>query len=108
MIGYTPNDAALLATGKAFVTGGYADAEVPHLLRRESPDLAWLPSVWPETWCYALDHAQSAGLPVVAFDLGAIAERLRASGGGLLLPLEMAAGRINDCLIQLRAATAVA
>jgi glycosyltransferase involved in cell wall biosynthesis len=108
VIGYTPNDAALLATRKAFVTGGYGDAEVPYLLRRESPDLAWLPSVWPETWCYALDHARSAGLPVVAFDLGAIAERLRLTGGGLLLPLEMAPGRINDCLIQLREAAVVA
>jgi glycosyltransferase involved in cell wall biosynthesis len=108
VIGYTQNDAALLATGKAFVTGRYGEAEVPHLLLRERPDVAWLPSVWPETWCYALDHAQSAGLPVAAFDLGAIAERLRAAGGGMLLPLELAPRRINECLMQLRAAAAAA
>ena len=85
VIGYTQDDAALLATGKVFITGRYAEAEAPHLLLRERPDIAWLPSVWPETWCYALDHALGAGLRVMAFDLGAIAERLRAAGNGALL-----------------------
>ena len=101
VIGYTENDAPLLATGKVFVTGRYSETEAPHLLRREQPDVAWLPSVWPETWCYTLDHALSAALPVVAFDLGAIAERVRAAGTGLLLPLQMQPRQINDRLLQL-------
>jgi GT2 family glycosyltransferase len=101
VIGYTRNDAALIATGKAFVTGRYNDAEAPHLLQREQPDLTWLPSVWPETWCYTLDYALGTGLPVVAFDLGAIAERLRESGRGVLLPLGLAPRRINDRLLSL-------
>jgi glycosyltransferase involved in cell wall biosynthesis len=101
VIGYTQDDAPLLNTGKVFVTGRYSDVEAPHLLRREQPDVAWLPSVWPETWCYTLDYALSAGLPIMAFDLGAIAERLRASGGGILLPLGLAPRRINDRLLEL-------
>ncbi len=105
VIGYTENDAPLLATGKVFITGRYTDTEAPHLLRRERPNIAWLPSVWPETWCYTLDYALGAGLPVVAFDLGAIAERLRASEGGVLLPLELSPRLINDRLLQLAAGT---
>jgi glycosyltransferase involved in cell wall biosynthesis len=105
VIGYTENDAPLLATGKVFITGRYTDAEAPHLLRREQPNIAWLPSVWPETWCYTLDHALAAGLPVAAFDLGAIAERLRATGGGVLLPLKLEPRLINDRLLQLAAGT---
>jgi GT2 family glycosyltransferase len=101
IIGYTRDDAALLATGKVFVTGRYSEAEAGHLLQRENPDVAWLPSVWPETWCYTLDYALGAGLPVVAFDLGAIAERLRATGSGVLLPLRLAPRRINDRLLEL-------
>jgi len=100
VIGYTKNDARLAATGKVFITGGYSEAEAPHLLRREQPDVVWLPSVWPETWCYALDYALEAGLPVVAFDLGAIAERLRGVAGGMLLPLQLKPARINDQLLQ--------
>lgn len=103
VVGYTENDAPLLETGKVFITGRYADGEATHLLERERPDVAWLPSVWPETWSYTLDHALAAGLPVVAFDLGAIAERLRASGLGDLLPLDSAPESINDHLVHLHA-----
>ncbi len=100
VIGYTENDRPLLRTGKVEVTGRYVDDEVAHLLRREQPDLVFLPSVWPETWCYALDHVLSAGLPAVAFDIGAIAERLRALGAQTLLPLDLGARQINARLLE--------
>jgi GT2 family glycosyltransferase len=100
VIGFTENDAPLIATGKVFITGPYIDGEAPHLIERERPDLAWLPSVWPETWCYTLDHALAARLPVAAFDLGAIAERLRGTARTLLLPLKTESRCINDALLQ--------
>ena len=100
VIGYTRDDKTLLATGKVFVTGRYAESEAPHLLQRERPDVIWLASVWPETWCYTLDYAFVSGLPMVGFDLGAIAERLRAGGAGVLLPLDLAPRAINDRLLQ--------
>jgi GT2 family glycosyltransferase len=125
VIGYTENDAPLLATGKVFITGPYLEGEAPHLIARERPHIAWLPSVWPETWCYTLDHALDAGLPVVAFDLGAIAERLRNLAESsaraqhatpdashaphtLLLPLETKSQRINDALLDFLKAAPVA
>jgi GT2 family glycosyltransferase len=101
VIGYTRDDARALATGKVFVTGRYSEGEAGHLLRREQPDVVWLPSVWPETWCYTLDHALGTGLPVVSFDLGAIAERLREAKVGVLLPLGLAPRRINDRFLEL-------
>ncbi len=100
VIGYTENDKPLLKTGKVFITGRYSENEAPHLLRRERPDIVFLPSVWPETWCYTLDYALAAGLPVVSFDLGAIAERLRTAGLGMLLPLDFSARQINDRLLD--------
>jgi glycosyltransferase involved in cell wall biosynthesis len=99
VIGYTENDERLLKTGKVFITGRYSEIEAPHLLRRERPDIVFLPSVWPETWCYTLDYAVAAALPVISFDLGAIAERLQAAGLGVLLPLGLSARQINDCLL---------
>ncbi len=101
VVGYTSADAPLLATGKVFITGRYADGEAPYLLQREHPDVAWLPSVWPETWCYALDYALAAKLPVLAFDLGAIAERVRSAGAGALVALGLKPGAINDRLLEL-------
>ncbi len=100
VIGYTENDKPLLKTGKVFITGRYTEIEAPHLLRRERPDVVFLPSVWPETWCYTLDYALAEGLPVVSFDLGAIAERLRTAGLGMLLPLDLSPRQINDRLLN--------
>jgi GT2 family glycosyltransferase/glycosyltransferase involved in cell wall biosynthesis len=103
VIGFTENDRPLLRTSRVEVTGRYVDAEVAHLLRREQPDLLFLPSVWPETWCYALDHALSAGLPTVAFDIGAMAARLRATPDHALLPLELSARQVNERLLEIGA-----
>lgn len=100
VIGYTEADRPLLDTGKVFVTGPYQDREFDALVRREHPDVIWLPSVWPETWCYTLSHALGTGAPIVAFDIGAIAERLRALRLGRLLPLGTGPGAINDVLID--------
>jgi GT2 family glycosyltransferase len=101
VIGYTEVDEPLLKTGKVFVTGRYSEGEVSHLIEREDPDILWLPSVWPETWCYTLDHALRAGLPIVAFDLGAIAERLRTVSAAVRLPLTTAPARINDLFLAM-------
>jgi GT2 family glycosyltransferase/glycosyltransferase involved in cell wall biosynthesis len=101
VIGYTEDDRRLLKTSKVFVTGRYTEGEAPYLIGRERPHLAFMPSVWPETWCYALDHVVRAGLPVVAFDLGAIAERLRAAGLGILLSLDSKPSEINDRFLEI-------
>ena len=52
------------------------------------PHFVFFPAVWPETWCFALSDIWAAGYPAVAFDIGAIAERIRATGAGVLLPFE--------------------
>jgi GT2 family glycosyltransferase len=107
VIGYTENDGPLLDTDKVFITGRYSEGEASHLLRREKPDIAFFPSVWPETWCYALDEAVAVGLPVVAFDLGAIAERLQEFELGVTLPLDEEPRHINDRLLEFAARTRV-
>ncbi len=43
-------------------------------------------SIWPETYCHTLTELWSVGLPVLAFDFGAVAERIRSSNGGWLIP----------------------
>ena len=106
VIGYTHDDQALLATGKAFITGPYDEGEVDSLLDREQCNVAFFPSVWPETWCYALTHAISWGLPVLSYDHGALAERLHAYGAAELVSLSATAGSLNDSLIRLASDTA--
>lgn len=99
LVGHSQDDVSLFATGQVFVTGPYREGEAAGLIAETGADLVFLPSVWPETWCYALSEAWAAGLPVLAFDLGAMAERIRDLGGGWLLPLDSGAGAVNDALL---------
>ncbi len=97
--GFTMDDGPLLETGRVFVTGRFEEAEGAALVAAQQADLGFLPSVWPETWCYALALLWQAGLRVAAFDLGAQAERIRATRTGVVFPLGLPPSRINDMLL---------
>ena len=99
LVGHSCDDARLLDTGWLSLTGAYAEADALGLIEAQEGDIAWVPSIWPETWCYTLTLAWQAGLPAVAFDIGAPAERIKASGRGWLLPLGLPPAQINDALI---------
>ncbi|MGA9866222.1 MAG: glycosyltransferase, partial [Acetobacteraceae bacterium] len=99
VVGHTIDDARLMSTGHVFVTGPYAPDEAEALIRAQDAASAFIPSVVPETWCFALTEAWRAGLRAAAFDLGAQAERIRATGWGFLLPLRTPAASINDALL---------
>ena len=102
VVGHTIDDARLLETGRVFITGEYREAEATALIAAQRAHLAWLPSIWPETWCFAVSEAWRAGLDVVAFDIGAPAERIRDSGRGILLPLGLAPAALNNALLAAR------
>ena len=99
VVGHTIDDARLLDTGRVFVTGAFQPAEAVPMIRAQDAAVAWLPSVWPETWSFTLSEAWRAGLRVVAFDLGAQAERIRGTGRGTLLPLGLPPAAINSALL---------
>jgi GT2 family glycosyltransferase len=95
--GASAEDGPLMEAG-IFVTGAYAEGEAAGLVEGLRCDLAFLPSIWPETWCFALSEAWRAGLYAIAFDLGAQSTRIRATGRGAVLPLGLPISRINDVL----------
>ena len=68
------------------VRGYYRSGSLPELLRRDEVDLALLLSIWPETYALTLDECRLAGVPVLAFDHGAPADRIRAWGAGWTVP----------------------
>ena len=102
VFGHTSNDDPLLETGRVFITGPYVESEALALIRTHDVQLAWQPSIWPETWCFTLGLAWRAGLHVAAFDIGAPAERIRRTGRGWLMPLGLPAGAINTLFLGLR------
>ena len=103
LMGYSMNDRLLQEVGVT-ITGRYLEENAQNTLRNLSPHMIWLPSLWPETYSYTLSIALLANLPVVAFDIGAIARRLRNLGrNDGLLPLTMVRrpDYINDNFLKL-------
>lgn len=78
LLGYSIKDEPLIQAG-VHITGRYLDQEAEAKLERIRPHVVWFPYTWPETYSYTLSLALRAGYPVFAFDLGAIARRLRAT-----------------------------
>jgi GT2 family glycosyltransferase/glycosyltransferase involved in cell wall biosynthesis len=88
VVGYSDRDAELKSLGVE-VTGPFPEGQGAELLRAKNVDLAWFPAVWPETYSYTLSDAIRAGAMPVAFDFGAIAERIRANDWGYLMELKL-------------------
>lgn len=67
------------------VHGRYDPAELPDLLTRYRVRLVLFPSACPETFSYTLSESWRAGRPVLAPPIGALAERVAATGAGWLM-----------------------
>lgn len=100
LIGRAENDAALIEAGVR-VSGAYREEDALALVRSAQLDIGFIPSRAPETWCYALEWLWRAGLEVICFDIGAVAERVRASGRGHVLPLGLPVAQLADYLLQI-------
>lgn len=99
IIGTTTDDEPFLQED-IMVTGAYKADELPALVQIHAVDLAFLPSICPETWGFVLSEAWQCGLYTVVFDLGAQAERVRATNRGSLLPLGLPPEFINNFLMS--------
>jgi O-antigen biosynthesis protein len=106
LMGYSMNDRLLKEAGVS-ITGRYLDENARDTLKGLGPHVVWLPSLWPETYSYTLSIALQCGLPVFAFDIGAISRRIRechSAAGHRLFPLELARQphRLNDSFADFR------
>ncbi len=76
LIGHPEEELPPSVVRRIKLTGQYDEGALPELLARVKPHLAWLPAQWPETYSYTLSAAITAGLPVVASNIGAFPERI--------------------------------
>ena len=104
IIGYTIDDDALEATGHVSITGPFEAEEASTLIRAQNAAMAFIPSTWPETWCFALTDSWRAGLRTCVFDIGTQAQRVRETGLGWVIPLGLPAPRVNDSLLAMASA----
>jgi GT2 family glycosyltransferase/glycosyltransferase involved in cell wall biosynthesis len=104
LLGYGMKDRQLKQLGVR-VAGRYYEHEAQGKLQALAPHVVWLPSLWPETYSYTLSLALLCGYPVFAFDIGAIARRLREAQRAehlIPLPLSYDAQRVNERFLAYR------
>ncbi len=81
-------DPAFAMPGQLRVHGSYAVPDLPSLAERYGITHWLIPSIWPETFCYTVHEAIQTGLPVLAFDIGAQGEAVRAAKNGFEIPFD--------------------
>jgi O-antigen biosynthesis protein len=59
------------------VTGRYDIEHLEPIILAKNIDVFLLPSIWPETFSYTADEIMQMGFPLIVFNLGAPAERVR-------------------------------
>ena len=106
VIGEVEDPAVFADIDSVRITGRYKPADLPGLLARFDPHMVFFPAVWPETWSFTLSEVWACGYAVAAFDIGAIAERIRATGAGMILPFETDSDRLLPRLLNARKAAA--
>lgn len=77
---YGSGDAALMKELRGVkglaVQGFYRHGTLASLLARDKIAVAVFPSIWPDPYGLVVDECLAIGIPVVAFDYGAVADRL--------------------------------
>lgn len=74
--------------------GEYARSTFSEKVSSIAPHIGIVLSIWPETYCHTLTEMWSCGVPVFGIDLGAVGERIRASGAGWLISPNESASEI--------------
>jgi glycosyltransferase involved in cell wall biosynthesis len=67
------------------LTGRYKMENLEAIVDQKNIDVFLLPSVWPETYSYTADEIMQMGFPIIAFDLGAPAERIKKYSLGTVI-----------------------
>ena len=106
VIGYTDIDAALVELGNVIITGSYKSEELPALVAKARGRFALFLQAWPETYSYTLSEAARFGFIPLVPDVGAPAERVRASGFGVVFPFPVDPPQVLNLIEELTAGLA--
>lgn len=88
-----------LKSDRLAVTGRYQRQKLVDLVESHGINMFLFPSIWPETFSYVVAEMILLGVPIVAFDLGAPAERLRGYPRARLCA-DVSAGAALETLID--------
>lgn len=85
IIGATKHDIGGINRKNTKYLGKYNHDDLQHLVEDENISMEIFPSIWPETFSYLVSEHIAMNEPVVCFDMGAQAEKVRAYSKGTVV-----------------------
>ncbi len=67
------------------ITGRYKREDLPEIVVKHKIDIFFIPSIWPETFSYTTQEIMMMHMPLMVFDLGAPAERVKNYEKGFII-----------------------
>lgn len=100
VFGYTMDDSVFEGLTNISILGKYEDQDLESLVDEIGPHVSLFLHQWPETYSYTLSHSQRLGIWPITLDLGAPAERVRATKFGTVVSIEgMTQAELTDALL---------
>lgn len=85
IIGTTKHDIGGINRKNTKYLGKYNHDDLQHLVEDETISMEIFPSIWSETFSYLVSEHIAMNVPVVCFDMGAQAEKVRAYSKGIVV-----------------------
>ncbi|MBV1868819.1 MAG: glycosyltransferase [Marinosulfonomonas sp.] len=89
------------ASKKIKIHGNYSPEDISELAKLYGITGWFVPSVWPETFCYAAHECIATGLPVMSFDLGAHGAAIADYRRGKVVALDCSAKELRSEFLKL-------
>jgi GT2 family glycosyltransferase/glycosyltransferase involved in cell wall biosynthesis len=80
--------------------GNYQRSEFRGKVKKISPTVGVVLSIWPETYCHTLTEMWASGIPVFGINVGAVGDRIHQSKAGWLIPPDSTAQQIYDFILS--------
>lgn len=104
VIGYTDRECRFQSDDRVLtVHGPYDRGEVASLCDAYRVDVLAFPSIWPETFCYAMSEGWAAGRPALVPAYGALGDRVSATQAGWTIDPEADVDAWLDRLVAVTA-----
>lgn len=81
-------------------TGEYNSEELDIIFKKYNVNIVFFPSIWPETFSYLINEILFLGIPLVAFDIGAQGEKVKAYKKGTVISLDSPSIQIFKTIIS--------
>lgn len=93
------NSSDTIVSSRFYQTGVYDMDKLVDIAQKTKIDIFLIPSVWPETFSYTTGEVMAMGYPVMVFDMGAPAERVRKYEKGYVVK-EVSADAVCEMLLN--------